>query len=70
MVELDLNGLSCPMPLIKTQKAIKDHPGEELFIKVDLATARDHLVRLAGEQGYPAEVEEAGREYHIKFIPV
>jgi tRNA 2-thiouridine synthesizing protein A len=69
MVELDLCGLSCPLPVIKTQKAMKDHPGEELNIKVDLATARDHVKRLTSENGYDVTIEEVGKEYHIKAVP-
>ena len=69
MFEVDALGLSCPLPVIKTQKAIKEHASEELLIKVDLATARDHIKRLGEDKGYTVEITEHGDEIHLKLIP-
>lgn len=69
MLEVDCLGLSCPLPVIRTQKAIKEHPSEELLVKVDIATAREHITRLAEDKGYKVEVKNQGDEIHLRLIP-
>ncbi len=69
MFEVDCLGLSCPLPIIRTQKAIKEHPGEELLVKVDIVTAKEHVTRLAQDKGYNVEITNNGDEIHLKLIP-
>ena len=69
MIEIDASGLSCPIPVVKTKKAIDEHPGEEMKILVDTATARENVSRLAGSKGYTVEIEEVGDEYLVRLIP-
>jgi tRNA 2-thiouridine synthesizing protein A len=69
MFEVDCLGLSCPLPVVRTQKAMKEHPVEELLIKVDIATAREHITRLAQDKGYKVEVSTKGDEIHLRLTP-
>jgi tRNA 2-thiouridine synthesizing protein A len=69
MFEVDCLGLSCPLPVVRTQKAMKLHPEEELLVKVDIATAREHITRLAQDKGYKVEVTNIGDEIHLKLTP-
>jgi len=58
MIEVDARGLSCPIPVVKAEKAIDDNPGEEITVLVDNEAARENVTRLAGSKGY-AVVSEA-----------
>lgn len=69
MFEVDCLGLSCPLPVVRTQKAMKEHASEELLIKVDLVTAREHIKRLAEDKGYKVEIANKGDEIHLKLTP-
>jgi len=69
MFVVDALGLSCPLPVVKTQKAMKEHAGEEILVKVDLVTAREHITRLAEDRGYRIEVKNDGDEIHLTLTP-
>ena len=70
MIEVDARGLSCPIPVLKTKKAIDEHPGKELNILVDTATAKENVSRLARSKGYATETEELVDEYRIRLTPL
>lgn len=65
MVSVDARGLSCPEPVILTQQAAKDNPSEEVQVKVDNATARDNIVRMARGINRTATVQEEADAYVI-----
>ncbi len=69
MFVVDALGLSCPLPVVKTQKAMKEHAGEEIMVKVDLVTAREHITRLAEDKGYRVTVKNDGDEIHLTLTP-
>jgi tRNA 2-thiouridine synthesizing protein A len=69
MFEVDVMGLACPIPVVRVQKAIAGHPGEVLLIKVDAATAREHVTRLAEGKGYNVKVEQKGGEIRLELTP-
>ena len=52
MNEVDARGLSCPIPVVKAEKAIDRNPGEEIIVLVDNEVARENVTRLAGSKGY------------------
>ncbi len=62
--EVDVRGLSCPLPVLKTKEAIEKEEGD-ILIKVDTATSRDNVTRLAKSKNLSCEVEEKEGEYHI-----
>jgi len=63
---VDARGLSCPTPVIMTQKAMKSN--EDYYeVMVDNAASRDNVMRFAESQGYKVDIEEKGGEYLLKI---
>ena len=69
MFEVDCMGLSCPIPVIRVQKAIASHPGESILVKVDTETARQHITRLAEDKGYTVKVDKQKDETDLELTP-
>lgn len=65
MKELDVRGLSCPMPLMQTKKALEDDP-TALLVHADSGTAKANVVALLTDYGYTVTVDQTGEEYRIK----
>ncbi len=65
MKELDVRGLSCPMPLMHTKKAIEDDPAE-ILVHADSGTAKANVVAFLQDAGYSVSVDQTGEEYRIK----
>lgn len=58
MVTVDAKGLFCPEPLMMTQDALKENPGEQVVVEVDSAAPRDNILRLARRKKLNATVDE------------
>jgi len=69
MFEVDCLGLSCPIPLVKLQKAMASHPGEPILMKVDTETAREHATRLAEGKGFTVKCTERGDIIELELTP-
>ena len=69
MFEVDALGLACPIPVVRVQKAMASHPKELLLVKVDGATAKEHITRLAEGKGYGVKVEQLKGEIHLELTP-
>jgi TusA-related sulfurtransferase len=67
MTELDVRGLSCPMPLMHTKKALESDPAE-IVVHADSGTAKANVAALLADEGYTVTIEESGEEYRIKGI--
>jgi len=65
MTEVDARGLSCPMPVIKTRKALEDIESGNVVVIVDDATARDNVTRLAKSKGCTISVERKGDDFYL-----
>lgn len=65
MKEVDARGLSCPMPLMLTKKALEDAP-REILVHADNGTAKQNVVALLSDWGFTVSVEQTGEEYRIK----
>ncbi len=63
-VNVDARGLSCPQPVLKTQKAIGDgkFPIEVL---VDTVTSRENIRRMAESKGYQVKTVAQGDEFKL-----
>jgi len=63
MKEIDVSGMSCPEPVIRTQNAIKSlAQGEKLRVIVDNQTAKENITRLVtAKKCKMSVIEEAGR---------
>ena len=69
MIELDARGLSCPIPVVKADKAIREHPGVELAVLVDSEVSRENVTRLADSHGYQVETIRRADEYRLVLRP-
>lgn len=60
---IDARGLSCPQPVILTNKKIKKM-GKGIFeVLVDTDTSRENITRLAREKGWDVEVKKVNEDY-------
>lgn len=55
--EIDARGLSCPIPVVKTKKAMEEYPNEVLEILVETETSKENVIRLAKSNNYNISVE-------------
>jgi len=70
VIEVDVRGFSCPIPVVKTKKAIEENPGQPLTVLVETAVSKENVSRLAQSKKYGVKVEEvAGDEYRVLLTP-
>jgi len=68
-IEVDVRGFSCPIPVVKTKKAIEENPKENVTVLVETEVSRENVSRLAESKGYSVKVEEAGDEFRLTLTP-
>jgi tRNA 2-thiouridine synthesizing protein A len=51
MSEVDVRGFSCPIPIVKTKKAMEEYPNEALTVLVKSTVSREKRVPPCSEQG-------------------
>ena len=61
--KLDVRGLSCPLPVVKTKNKLTEMKKGTLEVIVDTGTAKDNLSRMANNNGWKVEVKEQEEEY-------
>ncbi|MDO8886459.1 sulfurtransferase TusA family protein [Candidatus Oleimmundimicrobium sp.] len=66
-VEVDARGLSCPLPVVKTKKAIDESPDGEIIVLIDSQVSKQNVTRLAENKGYSVKVESVGDEFRLKL---
>lgn len=64
MVQIDARGLSCPEPVVRTQKGIAANP-EGISVLVDAVVCVENIKRFASSRGYAVKVDENGGEYTL-----
>ena len=69
MIEVDVRGFSCPIPVVKTKQAMEENPNEVLTVLVETAVSRENVSRLAESKGYSVKAEEIGGEYRLVLTP-
>ena len=70
MVEVDVRGFSCPIPVVKTKKAIEENPAQPITVLVETAVSKENVSRLAQSRQYSVETEKvAGDEYRLLLSP-
>ena len=69
MIEVDVRGFSCPIPVVRTKKAIEENPNEILVVVTETGVTRENVSRLAQSKGYTIKVEEVGDDFHIQLTP-
>lgn len=65
--EVDVRGLSCPMPLMHTKKALEEKPAE-ILVRADSGTAKANVTALLADEGYDVAVEQDAGEYRITGV--
>jgi selenium metabolism protein YedF len=61
MIELNMTGKPCPIPVIETKKALRDAmPGDVVSILVDNDIARQNLQKMAEGMGHGFSCEQRG----------
>jgi len=69
MTEVDVRGYSCPIPVVKTKKAMDENPKETLTVLVETAVSKENVSRLADSRGYAVEEEAVSGEYRLTLTP-
>jgi len=59
---VDARGLSCPMPVVLVQNAVKSNHPNELEVLLDAECSVENVTRYAVNQGYTVTKEENGDE--------
>jgi tRNA 2-thiouridine synthesizing protein A len=70
VIEVDARGFSCPVPVVKTKKAMDTNPGKELTVLVETAVSKENVSRLAQNKGYSINVESVDDEYKLTLTPL
>jgi len=68
MIEVDARGLSCPIPVVKTQQALDRNPGEPVTVLVESQVSVENVSRLARSRGYSVKVEQVLDGYRLQLI--
>lgn len=69
MIEVDARGLSCPIPVVKTKKAIEGNPKEQIMVLVESAVSKENVTRLAESKGYLVEIEDVEDGFRLRLSP-
>lgn len=64
---VDARGLSCPMPVVMVQKAIKKDAPAALEVLVDNQCAVENVTRFAKNSGYRVASEKDGADFRLKL---
>ena len=62
---VDTRGLSCPIPVVMVQQAIKKEAPAKLEVLADAKVAVENITRLATTNGYHVSVVEDGLDFKL-----
>ena len=62
---VDTRGLSCPIPVVMVQQAIKKDAPATLEVLADAKVAVENITRLANTNGYQVSVAEDGLDFKL-----
>ena len=65
MIEIDVRGLSCPIPVVQTKQALDKNPGQPITVLLESEVSKENVSRLAQSQGYNVNAEKSGSEYRL-----
>lgn len=68
MTEVDVRGFSCPIPVVRTKKAIEENPDEPITVLVETAVSKENVSRLAKSRNYSVQIEEVTKEEYRVFL--
>ena len=61
---VDTRGMSCPIPVVMVQKAVKDAPAT-VEVLADAEVAVENITRFASSRGYKVSVEDCGGDFKL-----
>ncbi len=64
MIKIDARGLSCPQPVVMTQKIIGEG-ATEFEVLVNTVVSKENVLRCLSKNGYKADVREEGDDFII-----
>ena len=68
MTEIDVRGFSCPIPVVKTKKALEETKEGAITVLVDSPESRENVQRFARSQGCQVEVIEKDGIFYLNII--
>lgn len=69
MIEVDARGISCPIPVVNTQKAMQSDPSATIVVLLDAEVAKENVSRLARSKGYSIKSEESEDGFRLELTP-
>ena len=69
MIEVDVRGYSCPIPVVRTKKVIEENPGQPLTVLVETAASKENVSRLANSKGYSVKAESVKDGFRLVLSP-
>jgi len=69
VIEVDARGFSCPIPVVRTKKAINENPTVMITVLVDDTTAKENVSRLAKSEGYSVKIDEIRDGFCLRLSP-
>jgi tRNA 2-thiouridine synthesizing protein A len=57
-VEIDVRGLSCPIPVVKTKKAMEKSPAETVIVLLETEVSKENVLRLAARKATTARLSK------------
>jgi tRNA 2-thiouridine synthesizing protein A len=69
MIEVDVRGFSCPIPVVKTKKAMDENPTESIGVLVESAVSKENVSRLAKNRGYSVTVADVEDGFRLVLSP-
>ena len=62
---IDTRGLSCPIPVVMVQQAIKKTGADRLEVLADAQVAVENITRIDASQGYSVTVTPDGEDFKL-----
>ncbi len=69
MIEVDVRGFSCPIPVVRTKKAIEENVNQPIAVLVETAVSKENVTRLAESKGYTVEAEDTEDGFRLTLNP-
>ena len=69
MIEVDVRGFSCPIPVVRTKKAMAENPGKALIVLVEEGVTKENVIRLAQSEKYAVSEDKGEDGYRLLLTP-
>ncbi len=70
MITVDVRGLGCPVPVIRTKEAMEKNPDQTINVLLDSEAAKENVSRMAQSKKYAMTIEQCeDEEYKLVLTP-